>query len=60
MQLAGGVFSKVPKDLLQREMTKGWRKVVAAGKKELNGSAEASRVKNVKQDESKQKRLGKM
>ena len=32
---------------------------MAAGKKEFNGSAEASRVKDIKQDESKEKRFGK-
>ena len=32
---------------------------MAAGKEESNGSAEASKIKNVKQDESEQKQLGK-
>ena len=56
---SASVFSKVPEDLLQKGVAEGWSKVVAAGKKELNGSAEAGRAKRLKQDESKQKRLKK-
>ena len=56
MQLAS-VFSEVPKDLfmdlLQRGVTEEWRKVVAARKKELNGFAKASRVRNMKQDKNR-------
>jgi hypothetical protein len=54
---SASIFSKVPEDLLQKGVAKGWSKVLAAGKKELNGSAEAGRAKRLKQDESKQKRL---
>ena len=56
VQLAS-VFSEVPKDLfmdlLQRGVIEEWRKVVAARKKELNGFAKASRVRNMKQDKTK-------